>query len=283
MSEKQYKFVWPECSFEKNQLTGEECKRLIEEDLKDNIIKGVTVEVVEDDELDSHIDEVGIRVNSMDQVIGKSNDALLSYKFQWSGHPIGPWSCLGRTFIQCCRMIQRRTPRNEDGDEIGCYREQASPRAIVHKGLQDDISFTEYVFNEQTKEIELTYVEKGALIILVHQGSDGKVHELPYLDAETSLNPAEEFASFIAESTGPISSNSMSVAGGSGPSVFVQGMGDTWWYGIPLGIAIFSGCSCCAFVFYMCCIPVKDEDLMAPEKFVEPEGVEEMGQQSKTL
>jgi hypothetical protein len=245
----------------------------------------VNVEIIKDNQEEAHIDQVQIRVNSRDEVIGKDNDGVVAYSFKWNAKEVRPLHCGGISFHRCCRAMQRYTGKSEDDKDIGCYREKSYPTAHVHKGLKDDVSFTEYIYSNDNNEIELTYVDRGGLTIFVYEGSDGMVHELPFLNAEMSLNPAEEITSYLAKSVGTgISSNTMSVSGGSsGASVFAEGMGDTWWYGIPLGIGIFSACSCCAFVFYMCCIPVKDEDLMAPEKFREAEGVEEMGQQTKPL
>ena len=270
LDDRKYKFVWPECQ----GMSGEECRATIENDLPWNVIENVTVQLSTPR---SHPQQVEIAVNSQGQVIGKDNHGIVSTTIQWNGRNVGPWNCIGRNYKQCCRHIERQTTPDEQGVSIGCYKLAVSATAMVRKSLQDEVTYTEYLYNEESKKIELLYIDHQPMVIQVHLDSENKVHQTPVLNAQLDLNPATEWANYIfSAATGSssqdpyVSTNTMAIAG-SGTSMFPEHIGDTWWYSIPFFIAISTFCFCCGFAYFMCCIPVDglgddDSDVFNAEK-----------------
>jgi hypothetical protein len=161
--------------------------------------------------------------------------------------------------------------------------EEATPEQLAdfYAAISDEIDHVESAYGDFRHQFLVINTDSNKKDMVI------SVPEFEMMFSSQSAPPLEEadggldFAA--ASSTEGIMTASMSDPSMSSTHYGSEQSETTWWYGIPLGIAIFSACSCCAFVFYMCCIPVKDDDILVQEKFMEPEGVEEMGQQSKTL
>jgi hypothetical protein len=261
LTDQRYKFLWPECSIPDHELSAKACQAVIEGDLEFNLLENVEVVIKRDEEEQAAQpnNTVQIWTNSMDQVIGKDfTSGLVEYPFLWNGHPTGPWNCMGRNHLQCCRMIQRRAGTNEEGKELQCQRKMTHPSAVIRQGLQDQVLWEEYRFEEHAQQIQLLFVDEPETIELeIHAAADDKVYQAPSLNARLELNPASEFLGSFVQKDGQDGMTTYSEMSILSPDITLD---ETWWYSMPVIVAFLTVCACSGFLFYMCCIPVVPEE-----------------------
>jgi len=236
LDDSRFKFAWPECVGE----SGLDCENRVRLEISNNIVENVQVKLVPEEEKIGSPDStnVVILVNRFNYVLGQEFDGIVANDQR-------AFNCLGSTFVQCCRKIERALGQEK---HLQCQKTVVQPMATVHQGLQDKVSYSEHIYNSQTHQIELDYVDPPppmTVEVIVNPDSN-KVVGVPRLNALLQLNPVSFDGNNLA---------SMSL---SPEFKFLPPhLGDVWWYSTPFLVTMTTLCSCCGLFYFMCCIPVE--------------------------
>jgi len=264
--EYRYKVEWPECSFD--NFTADECRTLINSELSHNVLGNIRV-IVKSEASRIFPNQVELIVNDQDLVVGHNFAGQVEYPFLWNEHQIGPWDCLGKTFDVCCGEIHKEAGVNIRGIHIGCHKTVL--QTILNVDPEDDVVwYRNYIYDSEENQMKLTFVEPPKYLnLVIYVGQNGKVSETPKIEnviveQTTMQDEATDLigswitgGTRITDNTPPIAAQTvlMSLPQVQSVNPVLETLGTAGFV-----IMVLSLTFCCCGLWYMCCVPIKDEE-----------------------
>ena len=247
------------------ELSGVDCRRLIGRELRQNALGDLVKVNVENVVIErTHVNEVEIAVNGQSQVIGRRNDGQVTYRFLWNQHNIGPFNCLGKSFEQCCELIRNEVGVDTQGFDIGCFATQIEPTIHIQKDHKR-IWYQEYAYNGHSNSIEsIEAPQPMSLTLVVKQGSDGKVHDVPALNVVIEKDTEHQAPAAILAGMMPSATVNIAHAEPVHSRANISKVPSSSSFVIRV-LAAVAGT---ILIYFLCCVPIRDEKYFMDTKQV---------------